>query len=334
MIYIDFDKNILDKYHKIIRCWFLRKFAGGKTHKNGYHCGNDKCEICSKSIHKVNNIPEAAVDFFKNNIDTLIIGNPSQLIKLYKEYVKLGIDDSGDIICDFFVKTGYTNWFQDEFAKDFLSDLNINTCIYCNRNYTLDILYSHTRAELDHWFPKDKFPILALSLHNFIPSCHSCNHIKGNGDKTLKRILKNENLSKEEIQQWWENVLESMIHPHDKNENENFTFTYEYDKSLNSLSVKLNINPLSKKVSTTLEFNKILEIYNAHANFELKDLYDLRKKYSDTFLNIIENNFDGIMKKEEAYRIIFGIETNEKDYHKRPFSKFKFDIIEELKKGN
>ena len=36
------------------------------------------------------------------------------------------------------------------------------------------------------------------------------------------------------------------------------------------------------------------------------------------------------MSKEEAYRIIFGVEINEENYHKRPFSKFKKDIIEEL----
>lgn len=36
------------------------------------------------------------------------------------------------------------------------------------------------------------------------------------------------------------------------------------------------------------------------------------------------------MSKEEAYRMVFGIETKEEDYHKRPFSKFKKDIIDEL----
>lgn len=38
------------------------------------------------------------------------------------------------------------------------------------------------------------------------------------------------------------------------------------------------------------------------------------------------------MSKEEVYKNVFGIESKEKDFHKRPFSKFKYDILEELLK--
>ena len=36
------------------------------------------------------------------------------------------------------------------------------------------------------------------------------------------------------------------------------------------------------------------------------------------------------ISKEERFRLIFGIELEEKNYHKRIFSKFKNDIISEL----
>ena len=146
---------------------------------------------------------------------------------------------------------------------------------------------------------------MALSIYNLIPSCSICNStIKGS--KPLS--------------------LELNIHPYI--EEEDFKFSYEYN-SISGLAVK-TICEKGSKTENTLEFFKIKDIYNAHSDYELKDLYDLRKKYSDTFLNIIEKNFDGIMSKEEAYRIIFGVEINEENYHKRPFSKFKKDIIEEL----
>ena len=93
MIYIDFEKSTFNKYHKIIKCWLLRKFDGGKSYKKGYSCGNNKCEICSTSIHKVKNLPKTAVDFFKKNIDALIIGNPYKIGQLYEEYKGLGIND-------------------------------------------------------------------------------------------------------------------------------------------------------------------------------------------------------------------------------------------------
>lgn len=37
------------------------------------------------------------------------------------------------------------------------------------------------------------------------------------------------------------------------------------------------------------------------------------------------------MNEEDAYRLLFGIETQKENYAKRPFSKFKIDIINKLK---
>ena len=80
---------------------------------------------------------------------------------------------------------------QKNYSKYFLDLIGIDTCVYCNRNYTINLTKTHARAELDHWFPKTQFPLFALSFYNLIPSCHSCNHIKGNGDKIIKSIFLN-----------------------------------------------------------------------------------------------------------------------------------------------
>lgn len=331
MICILNKNEVIDKYHKIVKCWLLRKFDGGQNYAAGHNCLIKECVICKKSIHKFENFPENALILLKEEIDVLISGNPIELLDLFKNYEDLNLlEEQKACIKNFFIETGYKNWFQKEFAKDFLTDLGINTCVYCNRNYTVDILESHTRAELDHWYPKEKFPILSLSLFNLIPSCHTCNHLKGNGDKSVAEVLNNKNVTQEEIRNWWNNAYNTLNHPYYKEKNEDFIFSFEFDSNLNSLSVNTKINNEAKKVRKTLTFNKTIEIYNSHSNFELKDLYDLRKKYPDTFLVIIEQNFGGIMTKEEAYRMIFGIEIKEEDFHKRPFSKFKKDIIEEL----
>ncbi|MGH1517348.1 hypothetical protein [Chryseobacterium sp. JK1] len=209
------------------------------------------------------------------------------------------------------------------FSYKIAEKIGINTCTYCNRNYTLTIAYTDpetnrvndstriSRPQFDHYFSQKDYPLLALSIYNLIPSCSICNStIKGSSP--LNKDLH----------------LHPYISEVDINERE-FKFSYDVD-SLNKLSVKIKSNENSK-IKRTLDFFETEEIYNAHSNFELKDLYDLRMKYSDTFLNIIESNFDGIMKKKEAYRMIFGIETKEDNHHQRPFSKFKHDIIEELK---
>jgi len=261
-------------------------------------------------------LPKCFLRFLSTNFDRIISGKPEELLRVYNEYEILGIIDNDKInIESFFLDTGYKNFKN----KEFLNFLNIETCIYCNRNYTLqlDLDTEHARAELDHWFPKADFPILALSFYNLIPSCHSCNHIKSNAQGFD-----------------WQNALNILCHPYDEDDTEGFNFSYNYN-SFNSMKVILKVKEKSKKTVETIKFNKIEEIYNAHSGIELKDLLDLRYKYSSNYLNILLNKtFTKLsMSEEEIYRMIFGIEIKVEDYHKRPFSKFKHDIIEELEKN-
>lgn len=71
--------------------------------------------------------------------------------------------------------------FTKEYAYYFFQKLNIRTCPYCNRNYTFTVKEEDkkTRPEYDHFFNKSSNPLLAVSFYNLVPSCHTCNHIKG-----------------------------------------------------------------------------------------------------------------------------------------------------------
>ena len=262
-----------------------------------------------KRNNKIKNICKEFISFISKYKLELINREPKRLIEIHEAFKKKQFSKHQiELIKSFFIQTGYGNFPN----KEFLNLLNIHTCVYCNRNYTLYFGGNNARAELDHWFPKADFPILALSFYNLIPSCHSCNHIKG-ASKGFD----------------WLKALDIMNHPYfDKND---FTFSYNYN-SLNDFKIKINVK--HKKTEETLKFNKTKEIYNTHSSRELKDLLDLQYKYSNNYLDILLNKtFTGLpMSKEEAYRMIFSIEIKEEDYHKRPFSKFKHDIIEELLK--
>lgn len=58
-----------------------------------------------------------------------------------------------------------------------LNSLGVRTCPYCNRNYITS--YGSKRkkstADLDHFYQKKQYPLFALSLFNFVPSCSICN---------------------------------------------------------------------------------------------------------------------------------------------------------------
>jgi len=258
-------------------------------------------------------LEESTRKFLKRYKNILIKGKPNLLLKIHQKFDREVNQDFEKLkIC--FKERGYENQFQKKYGKEFLEKIGIDTCIYCNRNYTLQLVEDRARAELDHWFPKESYPILALSFYNLIPSCHSCNHIKHSNSPNGG----------------WENALTNINHPYIEDKTATFSFSYFY-RSINH--PKTIIKSSSDKAKKSIEFSKIDKIYESQSSRELKDLLDLRYKYSNNYLDILLNKTftrEFYMSKEEAYRMVFGIEINEEDYHKRPFSKFKKNIIEEL----
>lgn len=73
-----------------------------------------------------------------------------------------------------------------------LRQVGIHVCPYCNRLYTITLPsvdemekkedFKPTRPALDHFYPKSRYPYLAVSLFNLIPSCDVCNRNKGSND--------------------------------------------------------------------------------------------------------------------------------------------------------
>lgn len=70
---------------------------------------------------------------------------------------------------------------KEKVAYHFFRRLNVRTCPYCNRQYTFTISSStaNTSPEYDHFYDKSEYPVLAVSFYNLVPSCHTCNHLKG-----------------------------------------------------------------------------------------------------------------------------------------------------------
>ncbi|WP_183078630.1 HNH endonuclease family protein [Sphingobacterium puteale] len=247
----------------------------------------------------------------KQNIDCILTGEVGQLVEFYETNSSLLNENSLEIE-NFFVNSAYKNFFQTNCAEEFLNLLNKNTCIYCNRNYTLAIVKGRTRAEIDHWLPKTHFPIFAVSFYNLIPSCHSCNHLKGAGEDA----------------EWWVKNHKEIANPY--SDKGTFDFNYTFSKSKNEFEITFE-NVSNPKIRRMIKENRLREIYSAHREFELRDLHELRLKYPDNYLkDLLAKTFSTSISEEEKYRLIFGIDKNEENFHKRPLSKFKNDIIKKL----
>lgn len=68
-------------------------------------------------------------------------------------------------------------------AYKFLEHLNVNVCPYCDDEYLHNDLHkengnSARTSEVDHFFPKSKYPALAMCIYNLVPSGQNCNGLK------------------------------------------------------------------------------------------------------------------------------------------------------------
>ncbi|WP_159094479.1 HNH endonuclease [Stenotrophomonas sp. YAU14D1_LEIMI4_1] len=105
-----------------------------------------------------------AIDDFQNVVEgrsEKVIDNINKTISRIMSYSSF---------CD----KGRLGWNAYLLCKDFKYVM----CPYCQQSLAITVFRGKSgayRPTLDHFYPKHKFPFLALSLYNLIPSCQSCN---------------------------------------------------------------------------------------------------------------------------------------------------------------
>jgi len=337
---IDFQK-LKDVHLGYLSCYLTKRLTAAECINPcmGYCSGFPNRQDGSKSLnfnHLVNFV------FSNNRLEKILIGTPSELLKLHNELIQLvdniyGIGEfdrylnlskkarviEGELnkfFRDISAVFNYS-WFiglephEDYNAYRLTELLKVRACTYCNRAYTLTRTTSTNgklmRPQLDHWYPKSKFPLLAISLQNLIPSCYHCN-----GSVKSDTILD----------------LNIHYHPYVRDGiNDDLTYDYFHYGALDKYRVFIKKSYLaSGKLFKTYKELRIDEMYNAHVD-ELKDLIKIKQAYSSSYIDKIQDLFkDTQLTNEEVYRLLFGTELDEKNFHKRPMSKFKHDILKEL----
>ncbi|MFD2914783.1 hypothetical protein [Psychroserpens luteus] len=330
MIYLGEQLDALNKFKPLVTCWFNIKRLGNarKGDVNGYQCVDKNCRICNSKIEKLNNTVIDYTDYLNficPYLNRIIECKPNEIISLQDEikdeWLKIGLgteDHLKEKSKHVFTVKGYKEWFTNGSINYSLAEwLDKHTCVYCNRQYIFTTRKIGEKrgvtCQFDHWFDKGSRPLFALSFYNLIPSCSVCN------SSVKSRTHFN---------------TDDYLHPYiDKDISSRFKFSSIPNTATQYGITFLNENKMDAKTKKTLEGLGTKLVYSKHSEKELQDLIDLRMKYSDNYLkNLLENTFKNelYMTKEEKYRLIFGIELSEDNMHKRPFSKFKKDIIDEL----
>lgn len=281
-------------------------------------------QIASSTINK------ELKEYIKKNLEEIIKGKPSKLKNLNSRFKSLKTYKStkilkGKISKIFNYKHFATKKDNAYDGYDLAQKLNIKTCLYCNRNYTLTVLKGKkkiekiTRPEFDHFFDKSENPLLALSVQNLIPSCKVCNStLKG---RKKFNLISNLHPYKDEVI----NFYNYAFVPHD---------VTSIIGGTSNVSVKLNIVSgnidIDKKIKKSNEIFKLEDIMSAHSD-ELKDLFDIRYKFSERYFEELFNKYQSLgLNYEDVYKIVFGVQYNEVNFCNRPFSKLKKDILTEL----
>lgn len=300
-----------------------------------------------RAKYKLRDTKETYKDFILNTLDInedklkeIIIGEKSKLDSL-KE--RIGIIDKNDSNYKKLLTVFGYDHFSSRKPKKwnayiFCQKIGVDVCPYCNRQYIFTVKNPKSniaRPEIDHFYPKSKYPYLSCSLYNFVPSCHICNHLKSNNYKDIMYPYEEE----------FGDDGKFKIH---------FADNTDFDAGFltNPESIKVNIKPSKhedekrKKIKTSISVFHLEEMYNNH-KLDLNDLLQRYRNYSKPKIHDIlkmlvsaqSSDSQGTKNEiiEESVRFytkaikntILGLPlgAGNKQY---PLKKFKEDIIEQL----
>lgn len=213
----------------------------------------------------------------------------------------------------------YDKFVKKNFNTQLVQKYGIKCCPYCNENYIINRKKgkdkTYAMAQLDHFYPRDKFPIFSISLYNLIPSCATCNHIKSTNEIGVSLHDHTRDFSHLHITYtpkssgWIDNAEEiELLFRYDKRD---YHFQEDMEKNLEIMGIKSS--------------------YCTHTDY-VQELLKKAQIYGKAMRNNLLNDFPELFHSDdELVRIIFSNYIDKKDALKRPLSKLTQDLLKELK---
>ena len=286
----------------------LSNFYDNEKQKIGFK----KKEKWTINIDDINELIKEKLENYSKEIDL------EKLITLdYKELcdLKVFIDDNKELTKLTETEKDYFYTLYKKLKKpEYIKDLDITVCPYCNRNYIFNFKKSTSlkaTAQLDHFFDKSTYPYFSISIFNLIPSCQTCNQRKSK-------------------------IQNDIYHPFESAFNDDVKFRLkikdsEFYYNKNSLEIEADVINDEKKVNSHIETFNIQNLYNEHKDIAL-ELIQKAQIYNESYIDELYQKYEGTLFKnrEDVLRHITGGYIEDKDINKRPLSKLIKDISEEL----
>lgn len=253
-------------------------------------------------------------------INRIISNNNKAYLKNQKEYDKLiklivkELDSYKDALDEIF---DYKNTITTKKRAELLKKIGIDICPYCHRQFINSYMIdgkNRVIAQLDHYIPKDKYPLYALSLYNFIPSCAHCNTVQ----------------KKEKVFPLLSPICST------KNKSKIFSINYlNYQTMIGNkkdFEIKIinpEINLFEKGIRDyQIKSFAIENIYNYH-NYVISDLLRKKSLHNNEYKDFL-SSFKSIapLSNKEFLEILFGFNLEEEELYQKPLSKLAHDIIQ------
>ena len=211
-----------------------------------------------------------------------------------------------------FVKNGY-NKLTDK--SQFYDATDIHVCPYCNVTEIWPIKEKGrkdtVKGELDHFYSKDSYPHLALSVYNLVPSCPFCNHGKRNMPSA------------------------KLVNPYMLKSADDARFRMDIkdggfvDLNKCTDAIQIRLEDEKKVLGDNIKAFHLEELYNTHRDYAAEVYYKKKLKLNPTYCEFVNRQLKELhipsLSKEDISRILWGYYPQE-DFSKRVLSKFLHDL--------
>jgi len=213
------------------------------------------------------------------------------------------------------------SYLRSSFYPKYFREIGVKSCVYCNSQLSITAVKSRgvysAKFDVDHYYSKDEYPFLSISLFNLYPACSSCNRAKSNNKIEFELYTSN--------------------HKNTTKSNYNFKLSsYSKSKYLttrDSIVIDFSFTEPIYLDPNTKKFNDVFHIESIYETQKdlIEELIIKSQIYNKSYLNVLKSNFSKLSLHPELFkRTLVGNYTQDKDIHKRPMSKIVMDIAKNL----
>lgn len=338
----DYARTILDKVDDVIKevlepgFKIQKKIGRGKNaitvdvvvEQNGF---TKKFLSIYQKDNRLKDLLQGDIVFLNKVVEKVKNDSNEHFNKLTKKkwqrcYNSNSFEDFHTIMDYIFVECGYEKKGFVDTGK-IVDEIGLKICPYCGQSYIESVWYPRcngvmhiARAQIDHFYPKGRYPFLALSYANFVPCCPTCN-------QSLKHI--------EDVLD--ENGLLRMMPPYLFDETQ-FKFQFGI-KELGSIDDK------NVEVNTVFKENTPEDMALRKGYQQILGIDRLYEYHNDIVMDLIVRKVVDLtaqkmfyqegLKIEEDYlkryiTAMYGYEPDSKEDRRRLMSKFLRDIVKQI----